>query len=104
MSRPSLACVDPALEPVSEPRPLRVFLLSPANTSAIRGQLLLKRNSGFELAHRFQRQGAPLGELFSFISSLCFRGKLAYAEVFANAPAGLPPALAMTTFPGTSDS
>ena len=100
MARPSLASVDCALDPVSERRPLRVFLLSPANTSAIRGQLLLNRRSSLEFAHRFQRQGAPLGEVFSFISSLYFRGKLAYAEVFANAPTGLPPALAMTTSRG----
>ncbi len=73
---------------------------SPANTSAIRGQLLLNRSSALEFAHRFQRQGAPLGEIFSFISSLYFRGKLAYAEAFANAPASLPPALAMTTSRG----
>jgi hypothetical protein len=100
MAHPSLASVDRALEPVSEPHPLRVFLLSPANTSAIRGQLLLNRSSSLEFTHRFQRQGAPLGEIFSFISSLYFRGKLAYAEVFANAPTGLPPALAMTTSRG----
>ena len=61
----------------------RVFLLSPANTSAIRGQLLLNRTSEFELAQRIRRQGATLGELFSFISSLYFRGKLAYAEAFS---------------------
>src|SRR5579864_8768927 len=56
----------------SRPRLARVFLLSPANTSAIRGQLLLNRNSEFELARRIRRRGAPLGELFSFISSPLF--------------------------------
>src|ERR1700719_3494445 len=66
----------------------RVFLLSPANTSAIRGQLLLNGNSEFELAQRIRREGAPLGELFSFISSLYFRGKLAYAEAFSHLPTG----------------
>ncbi len=32
--------------------------------------------------------GAPLGEVFSFLSGLYFRGKLAYARAFAAPPAG----------------
>ena len=88
------------LQPVSEPSPPRVFLLSPANTSALRGQLLLKQDSQFELAQRFRRQGATLGEIFSFISSLYFRGKLAYAKAFGNSPPGMPPMLALTTSRG----
>jgi hypothetical protein len=84
---------------VRPPRP-RVFLLSPANTSAVRGQLLLNRNSEFELARRIRGQGAPLGELFSFISSLYFRGKLAYAGAFSVAPIGFPAMLVMTTSRG----
>ena len=41
-----------------------------------------------------------LGELFSFISSLYFRGKLAYARAFAAAPAGLRGALVITSSGG----
>jgi hypothetical protein len=78
----------------------RVFLLSPANTSAIRAQFLLNRDSKFELAQHFQREGAPLGEVFSFISSLYFRGKIAYASKFSNPPSGIPPQLVMTTSSG----
>ena len=78
----------------------RVFLLSPAKTSALRGQLLLDKDSQFELAHRIRRQGAPLGEVFSFISSLYFRGKLAYAKAFGNSPPGVPPMLTLTTSRG----
>jgi hypothetical protein len=78
----------------------RVFLLSPANTSAIRGQLLLNRNSEFELAQRVRRQGATLGELFTFISSLYFRGKLTYAKAFSQSPTGFPSTLVMTTSRG----
>jgi len=74
-----------------------VFLLSPANISALRGQLLLNKDSQFELAHRIRRQGAPLGEMFSFISSLYFRGKLAYAKAFGNSPPGMPPTRAAKT-------
>ena len=33
--------------------------------------------------------GAPIGEIFSFLSGLYFRGKLAYAEAFARPPNGL---------------
>jgi len=77
-----------------------VFLLSPANTSALRGQLLLNKDSQFELAHRIRQQGAPLGEIFSFISSLYFRGKVAYAKAFGNWPPGVPPMLALTTSRG----
>ena len=41
----------------------------------------------FDLAVRLrQRDGAPLGEVFSFLSGLYFRGKLAYARAFAAAP------------------
>jgi hypothetical protein len=60
----------------------------------------LNKDSQFELAHRIRRQGAPLGEIFSFISSLYFRGKLAYAKAFGNSPPGLPPMLALTTSRG----
>jgi CreA protein len=34
-------------------------------------------------------EGAPIGEIFSFLSGLYFRGKLAYAERFARPPRGL---------------
>ena len=78
----------------------RLFLLSPANTSAIRAQLLLNGDSKFELARRIQRQGAPLGEVFSFISSLYFRGKLAYAEAFSRSSAESPATVVMTASRG----
>ena len=78
----------------------RVFLLSPANMAAIRGQLLLNGSSAFELAQRIRRQGAPIGEVFTFISSLYFRGKLAYAQGFSNPPVGLPGTLIVTSSRG----
>jgi hypothetical protein len=79
---------------------LRVFLLSPANASAIRGRLLLNPNSTFDLAQRIRSQGAPVGELFSFISSLYFRGKLAYAKAFSNSLPGFSSILVMTSSRG----
>jgi hypothetical protein len=41
--------------------------------------------AAFELAQRLRASGAPIGELFSFVSGLYFRGKLAYARAFARA-------------------
>ncbi len=41
--------------------------------------------AGFDLALRLRGQGAPLGEVFSFISGLYFRGKVAYAAAFGTA-------------------
>ena len=50
----------------------------------------------FVLARRLRNDGLPLGELFSFISGLYFRGKLAYARTFASPPAGMAGILVIT--------
>ena len=61
----------------------RLFLLSPANAAGPRGTLL-RTSANIELAARLRSsEGAPLGEVYRFISGLYFRGKLAYAERFA---------------------
>jgi hypothetical protein len=65
-----------------------IFLLSPANASGIRGTRLLGGIGKSQLAERLRESGAPIGEVYEFISSLYFRGKLAYARQFANPPAG----------------
>jgi hypothetical protein len=65
----------------------RVFLLSPANLGGIRAQMMLSPRAQFALARQLQSGvGAPLGEIFSFVSGLYFRGKLAYARRFARPP------------------
>jgi hypothetical protein len=65
----------------------RIFLLSPANCSGRRAQLVVTPDARFSLARELQsRRGAPLGDLFSFVSGLYFRGKLAYARRFARPP------------------
>ena len=72
-----------------EPRPSavhRIFLLSPANASGVRARLILRENATFPLALRLRDGGLSLGESFSFISGLYFRGKLAYARAFAQPP------------------
>jgi hypothetical protein len=67
----------------------RVFLLSPANCNGERAQWLLKKTARSDLAHKLRTlEGAPLGEVFTFLSALYFRGKLAYARAFANPPTG----------------
>lgn len=67
----------------------RVFLLSPASSTGKRASLLLNARAGFALAQRIRSEsGAPLGEVFSFLSGLYFRGKLTYARAFADPPEG----------------
>jgi hypothetical protein len=45
-------------------------------------------------------EGAPLGEVFTFLSGLYFRGKLGYARAFARPPAGVPGVVVITTSEG----
>ena len=74
----------------------RVFLLSPASATGQRCRMLLAARASFELAQRLRRDGAPLGEVMSFLSALYFRGKLTYAERFAAPPAGCPGVFVIT--------
>jgi hypothetical protein len=68
---------------------LRIFLLSPAHCGGKRAQILLNERATFPLAERLRSpSGVTLGEAFSFLSGLYFRGKLAYAERFARPPEG----------------
>jgi len=85
---------------VDSARAKRVFLLSPANAGGKRAQLLLRQAAQFDLALRLREHGLPLGEAFSFISGLYFRGKLAYAGAFAAPPEGVPGVLVITACGG----
>src|SRR5437764_13363888 len=69
--------------------PRRIFLLSPASISGIRGVSLTSGSGHSELARRLRQDSVPLGEIFTFMSALYFRGKLAYARAFAAAPRDL---------------
>ncbi|MBI4501387.1 MAG: hypothetical protein HY700_09525 [Gemmatimonadetes bacterium] len=65
----------------------RIFLLSPANCSGRRASYLLRKDGASELARRLRSgEGATIGEVFTFMSGLYFRGKLAYAAAFTNPP------------------
>jgi hypothetical protein len=65
----------------------RIFLLSPANCGGTRARQVLSPNARFGLAEQLRsREGAPLGDVFAFVSGLYFRGKLTYARRFASVP------------------
>jgi hypothetical protein len=65
-------------------QPPRIFLLSPANCGGVRAKMVASAAARFDLARQLRSSGgAPLGDVFSFVSGLYFRGKLAYARRFA---------------------
>jgi hypothetical protein len=65
----------------------RIFLLSPANCGGVRARMVMSERAAFPLAARLRSaQGAPIGDVFSFMSGLYFRGKVTYARAFANPP------------------
>jgi hypothetical protein len=66
---------------------MAIFLLSPANCGGTRARQLLSPAASFAVAERLRsRDGAAIGEVFSFVSGLYFRGKLTYARRFATPP------------------
>ena len=78
----------------------RVFLLSPAHTGGRRARLIFNPAAAFPLACALRERGAPLGEVFAFLSGLYFRGKLAYARAFARPPQGVPGVVVITSCEG----
>lgn len=58
--------------------------------------MVLNEVATFDLADRLRTTGAPIGDIFQFISGLYFRGKLAYAQAFAAAPPGVAATLVIT--------
>jgi hypothetical protein len=66
-----------------------IFLLSPANLSGERAKMVLNPRAGFAVAQGLQSaEGASLGDVFSFVSGLYFRGKVVYSAAFARPPEG----------------
>jgi len=82
----------------------RVFLLSPAHCGGKRAGIVLSERAQFDLACRLRDGGAPLGEVFAFLSGLYFRGKLAYARAFARPPRAVARALVITPSRGLADA
>jgi hypothetical protein len=62
----------------------RIFLLSPAYAGGERARMILRDQAQFPLARRLRgKSGAPIADVFTFLSGLYFRGKIAYANAFA---------------------
>jgi hypothetical protein len=69
----------------------QVFLLSPAWCGGRRAAILSRENSILPLARAFRGGTLTLGDAFSFLSGLYFRGKFTYARAFARGPDDLGP-------------
>ena len=75
----------------------RIFLLSPAYAGGERAQMILREQARFPLARRLRgKSGAPIADVFTFLSGLYFRGKIAYATAFARPARGTPGVLVIT--------
>jgi len=73
----------------------RIFVLSPANLGGTRAKQLMSEAARFALAQQLRTsEGAALGDVFSFVSGLYFRGKLAYARRFSSPPDPSDPVIA----------
>ena len=55
--------------------------------------MLVREEAGFDLAQRLRQGAATIGEVYTFISGLYFRGKITYAEAFRAGPPGFPSVL-----------
>jgi hypothetical protein len=76
--------VHDKLDPVNFESDQRIFLLSPAYAGGERARMVMSDRAQFALARQLRtRRGATIAEVFTFLSGLYFRGKIAYANVFA---------------------
>jgi len=83
----------------------RIFLLSPAHAGGERARMILNEQAEFELARKLRgKRGAPIGEVFTFLSGLYFRGKIAYATAFARPAPRIPGVLVITPTRGLVDA
>lgn len=83
----------------------RIFLLSPAYAGGQRARMILSDRAKFELAGKLRgKKGAPIAEVFTFLSGLYFRGKIAYATAFARPARGTPGIFVITPTRGLVDA
>ena len=83
----------------------RIFLLSPAYAGGQRARMILSDRAQFELARKLRgKKGAPIAEVFTFLSGLYFRGKIAYATAFARPARGTPGVFVITPTRGLVDA
>ena len=82
----------------------RIFLLSPAYAGGERARMILRDQAQFELARKLRgKTGAPIADVFTFLSGLYFRGKVAYANAFARPARGTSGVLVITPTRGLID-
>ena len=66
--------------------------------------MILSERAEFELARKLRcKRGAPIAEVFTFLSGLYFRGKIAYATAFARPASGIPAVFVITPTRGLVD-
>jgi hypothetical protein len=83
----------------------RVFLLSPAYAGGERARMILRDQAQFPLARKLRnKSGAPIADVFTFLSGLYFRGKIAYAYAFARPACGTSGVLVITPTRGLIDA
>jgi len=83
----------------------RIFLLSPAYAGGERARMILRDQAQFPLARKLRaKSGAPIADVFTFLSGLYFRGKIAYANAFAHPVRGMPGVLVITPTRGLIDA
>jgi hypothetical protein len=86
-------------------RRCRIFLLSPAYAGGERARMILSDRAEFELARKLRgKRGAAIAEVFTFLSGLYFRGKIAYATAFARPETGTPGVFVITPTRGLVDA
>ncbi len=67
--------------------------------------MILSDRAEFELARKLRdKRGAPIAEVFTFLSGLYFRGKIAYATAFARPAPGISGVLVITPTRGLVDA
>jgi hypothetical protein len=67
--------------------------------------MILGDRAEFELARKLRsKHGAPIAEVFAFLSGLYFRGKIAYATAFARPATGIPGVFVITPTRGLVDA
>lgn len=83
----------------------RIFLLSPAYAGGERARMILSDRAEFELARKLRsKRGVPIADVFTFLSGLYFRGKIAYATAFARPATGIPGVFVITPTRGLVDA
>src|ERR1700761_4874909 len=85
-------------------QPQRIFLLSPAYAGGQRARMVMSERAQFDLARKLRTEGATIAEVFTFLSGLYFRGKIAYANAFARVRNGAPGVLVITPTRGLMDA